>query len=82
MVIILVVKLVLKRNLIKSITTINVIIVKLIIKEDSIEDLILFLELLALVYIDDLFNDYYTPFIKSKLDYNKIDYKKELKRTR
>lgn len=37
------------------------------------------LELLALVYIDDLFNDYYTSFIKSKLDYNKIDYKKELK---
>ena len=37
------------------------------------------LELLALVYIDDLFNDYYTPFIKSKFDYNKIDYKKELK---
>ena len=33
----------------------------------------------ALVYIDVLFNDYYTPFIKSKLDYNKIDYKKELK---
>ena len=51
---------------------------KINLKEDSIEDLIL-LELLALVYIDDLFNDYYTPFIKSKLDYNKIDYKKELK---
>ena len=37
------------------------------------------LELLVLVYIDDLFNDYYMPFIKSKLDYNKIDYKKNLK---
>ena len=51
---------------------------KINLKEDSIEDLIL-LELLALVYIDDLYNDYYTSFIKSKLDYNKIDYKKELK---
>lgn len=37
------------------------------------------MEILSLVYIDDLFNDYYTPFIKSKLDYSKVDYKKELK---
>ena len=51
---------------------------KINLKEDSIEDLIL-LELLALIYIDDLFNNYYMPFIKFKLDYNKVDYKRELK---
>ena len=52
---------------------------KINLKEDSIENLIL-MEILSLVYIDDLFNDYYTPFIKSKLDYSKVDYKKELKK--
>ena len=51
---------------------------KINLKEENIENLIL-MELLALVYIDDLFKDYYTPFIKSKLDYSKVDYKKELK---
>ena len=45
---------------------------KINLKEDTIENLIL-MELLALVYIDDLFNDYYTPFIKSKLDYSKLN---------
>ena len=41
-------------------------------QRNNIEYLIL-MELLALVYIDDLFNDYYTPFIKSKLDYSKLN---------
>ena len=35
--------------------------------------------LLFLMKIDNLFNNYYAPFIKSKLDFEKVDYDKEIK---
>ena len=36
-------------------------------------------QLIALPQLDSLFTNYYTPFIKSKLELDKVDYKKELK---
>lgn len=36
-------------------------------------------QLIALAQLDSLFTNYYTPFIKSKLELDKVDYKKELK---
>ena len=46
--------------------------------EDSIERSFLGL-LLELSKQDELINDYYTPFIKSKIDNNELNYEKELK---
>ena len=46
--------------------------------EKTIEDS-LFLFLNDIVRQDSLLNNYYTPFIKSKLDNSEIDYKKEIK---
>lgn len=47
-------------------------------KEYEIESLLLGL-MLELVKQDELINDYYTPFIKSKLDNKQADYEKEIK---
>ena len=47
-------------------------------KEHEIENLLLGL-ILELVKQDALINDYYTPFIKSKLDGKQEDYEKEIK---
>ena len=47
-------------------------------KEYEIESLLLGL-MLELVKQDELINDYYTPFIKSKLDNKQVDYEKEIK---
>ena len=47
-------------------------------KEYEIENLLLGL-MLELVKQDELINDYYTPFIKSKLDNKQADYEKEIK---
>ena len=48
------------------------------ITENKVEEKIM-LQILSLIQLDSLFNDYYTPFIKSKLDDNKTDYQKEIK---
>ena len=47
-------------------------------KEYEIESLLLGL-MLELVKQDELINDYYTPFIKSKLDNKQADYEKEIR---
>lgn len=47
-------------------------------KEYEIENLLLVL-MLELVKQDELINDYYTPFIKSKLDNRQADYEKEIR---
>lgn len=51
---------------------------KINLKEDTIENMIIW-QLIALAQLDSLFTNYYTPFIKSKLELDKVDYKKELK---
>ena len=37
------------------------------------------MQIIDLVKFDDLMNNYYTPFIKSKLDNKEIDYEKQIK---
>lgn len=51
---------------------------KINLKEELVEDYLL-MALLFLMKIDNLFNNYYAPFIKSKLDFEKVDYDKEIK---
>lgn len=48
------------------------------VTENKIEEKIM-VQILSLIELDSLFNNYYTPFIKSKLEYEKVDYKKEIK---
>ena len=52
--------------------------IKEIAQKYEIESLLLGL-MLELVKQDELINDYYTPFIKSKLDNKQADYEKEIK---
>ena len=47
-------------------------------KEVDILEL-LAMQIVDLVKLDDLMNNYYTPFIKSKLDNKEIDYEKQIK---
>ena len=51
---------------------------KINLKEDLVEDYLI-LSLVVLIKLDDLINNYYTPFIKSKLDLEKIDFNKNLR---
>lgn len=48
------------------------------IKESLVEDYLL-TTILSILKFDELMNNYYTPFIKSKMELDKVDYKKELK---
>ena len=51
---------------------------KITYKETDIEQELLF-AVIELTKTDELINDYYTPFIKSKFDNKQIDYEKQLK---
>ena len=51
---------------------------KINLKENLVEKSII-TYLLDLIKIDDLLNNYYAPFIKSKLDFEKVDFDKEIR---
>ena len=47
-------------------------------KEKEIEEKLIF-DILSILMYDDLVRNYYTPFIKTKLAHDKVDYQKEIK---
>lgn len=48
------------------------------LKEEQVEEELINY-ILAILQIDELLNNYYTPFIKSKMELDKVDYQKQLK---
>lgn len=48
------------------------------LREENVEEELINY-ILAILQMDELLNNYYTPFIKSKMDLDKVDYQKQLK---